>query len=146
VTLMIAVSVFTHLIQDQAEYYLDEVARVLAPNGVLYSTFFLFDKADFPMMQTFQAALYINDVDPTNAVIFDRGWLAEQLDRRGLRIRSVEPPIVRGFQWQMQIERGRGSVELPLDEAPRGRRAPPMSEIPAHLVGQYGAEASAAAG
>jgi SAM-dependent methyltransferase len=138
VTLMVAVSVFTHLLQDQVEYYLDEVARVLAAHGVLQSTFFLFDKAYFPMMQGFQAALYINDNDPTNAVILDRAWLLEQLDRRGLRVRAATAPEIRGFQWLVQIERGRGSIELPPDEAPLGHRPPPVSETPAHLVGDDG--------
>ena len=138
VTLMLAISVFTHLVQDQAEYYLDEVARVLAPKGVLYVSFFLFDRALFPMLQAFQAALYINHQDPTNAVIYDRAWLFEQLDRRGLRVRSAEPPVIRGFQWHLHVERGRGSIELPADEAPIGRRPPPVCETPAHLIGGEG--------
>src|ERR1700679_3325053 len=43
-SLVIAFSVFTHLIQAHAEYYLSEVARTLAPEGFFYSTWFLFDK------------------------------------------------------------------------------------------------------
>jgi hypothetical protein len=38
ITLVIAISVFTHLIQDQTEHYLDEVARVLRSDGVVIST------------------------------------------------------------------------------------------------------------
>src|SRR5205807_2068395 len=68
ITLLIAVSVFTHLVEAQAEYYLDEVARVLRRDGIVIATWFLFDKAGFPMMQDFQNALYINESDPTNAV------------------------------------------------------------------------------
>ena len=34
------------------------------------------------MMQDFQNALYINDVDPSNAVIFDREWLRREARRR----------------------------------------------------------------
>jgi SAM-dependent methyltransferase len=126
VTLLIAVSVFTHLIEDQAEHYLDEVARVLRSDGVALTTWFLFDKSHFPMMQEFQNALYINTVDPTNAVIFDRRWLLDAFDRRGLRIRAAQPPDVRGFQWVLELEAGRGSVELPEDDAPFGRRPPPL--------------------
>ena len=40
------------------------------------------------MMQDFQNALYINDVDPTNAVIFDREWL-----RREASIRRAHDPL-----------------------------------------------------
>src|SRR5262249_1758553 len=72
--LVIAHSVFTHIIEDHAAYYLGECARVLRPGGLLVSTWFLFDKREYPMMQEFQNALYINTSDPTNAVIFDREW------------------------------------------------------------------------
>lgn len=82
-SLVIAFSVFTHLTQANAEYYFREVKRILATSGVFYSTWFLFDKQLFPMMQTFQNALYINEADPTNAVIFDRDWLVETAAHNG---------------------------------------------------------------
>jgi SAM-dependent methyltransferase len=50
-TLVVAISVFTHLTQEQAEHDLAEIARVLDPEGIFVSTWFLFDKPDFPMMQ-----------------------------------------------------------------------------------------------
>ncbi len=68
ITLFIAWSVFTHLLDAEASFYLRELARVLSPNGVAVTTWFLFDKRDFPMMQAFQNTLYISDFDPTNAV------------------------------------------------------------------------------
>ena len=134
VTLLIAWSVFTHLAQSQAEYYLDEVARVLRPDGVMAATWFLFDKANFPMMQDFQNALYINDRDVTNAVIFDREWLLGALEARDLRIRAATPPEVRGFQWMMEIVPGRGSIPLPLDDAPFGRIPPPVGSTAPHEI------------
>lgn len=128
VTLLVAWSVFTHLVQSQAEYYLDEVARVLSPEGVVIATFFLFDKAYFPMMQDFQHALYINETDLTNAVVFDRQWLVDGLDSRGLRIRDAQPPVMRGFQWRLEIVPGHGSASLPKDDAPFGRTPPPAKQ------------------
>ena len=131
-TLVIAHSVFTHLIEADADFYLAEVARILAPTGVFTSTWFLFDKGLFPMMQEFQHALYINDVDPTNAVIFDRGWVREAARRHGLIVHSATPPEVRGFHWYVQMSpavAGREEVPLPADEAPvsaGGMRAPPV--------------------
>ena len=59
-TLAVAISVFTHLTQDQAEHDLAEIARVLDPEGIFVSTWFLFDKRDFPMMQDDQNTLFIN--------------------------------------------------------------------------------------
>jgi SAM-dependent methyltransferase len=138
VSLLLALSVFTHLTQDQAPSYLDEVRRVLRPNGVLLASFFLFEKAHFPMMQEFQNALYINDSDPTNAVIFDRQWLLGELDARELRIRAVRPPSLRGYHWELEIVPGRGSVELPADEAPFGHMPPPVCSKPAYMIGRTG--------
>jgi len=128
-SLVIAVSVFTHLIEAHAEHYMREVARILRPGGVFYSTWFLFDKRLFPMMQEFQNALYINDLNPANAVIFDREWLVSTAGANGLAITGVEQPEVRGFHWRLIMQHageGAEAVELPLDEAPidvRGRRA-----------------------
>jgi SAM-dependent methyltransferase len=120
-TLVIAYSVFTHLIEAHAEYYLQEVARALAPNGVFFGTWFLFDKRHFPMMQEFQNALYINDTNPANAVIFDRDWLVDAARRNGLVITGAELPMVRGFQWNitmMAAASGAEAVEIPEDESP----------------------------
>jgi SAM-dependent methyltransferase len=105
VTLFLAWSVFTHLLQPDAEYYLRELARVLAPNGVAVTTWFQFDKRDFPMMQEFQNALYISDFDPTNAVIFDRRWLEAAIANAGLTIASRTQPSVHGHQWAMHLRR-----------------------------------------
>ena len=134
VSLLLALSVFTHLLQAQVEPYLDEVRRVLRPDGVMVATFFLFDKSFFPMMQDFQNALYINDSDPTNAVIFDRAWLLAALDVRGLRVRDVRPPTTRGYHWELEIARGRGSVDFPEDVAEFGRQPPPVIAKPAYMI------------
>lgn len=120
-TLVIAHSVFTHLLEADAEFYLSEVARILSSTGVFVSTWFLFDKRLFPMMQEFQHALYINDMHPTNAVIFDRAWLKGAARRNGLTIYSASPPEVRGFQWSICMTPARTGLEevtLPEDEAP----------------------------
>lgn len=130
-SLVIAYSVFTHLTQAHAEYYLGEVARCLAEDGFLESTWFLFDKAMFPMMQDFQSALYINDRDPSNAVIFDRGWLLETAREKGLAVVAAAAPTVRGYHWQVRMapfRDGLETVDLPADEAPidtGGTRATP---------------------
>jgi SAM-dependent methyltransferase len=132
VSLMLAWSVFTHVNEAAAIFYLEETARVLHPDGVLFSTWFLFEKSDFPMMQDFQNALFINDVDPTNAVIFDKTWLRATLARMGLFLQKIEPPAIRGYQWQIWIaprRQGCTDAEFPPDEAPRASLPPPL--IPA---------------
>jgi SAM-dependent methyltransferase len=129
VSLLVALSVFTHTTQTHAEYYLREAARVLQPDGEMAASFFLFEKRFFPMMQDFQNALYINIEDPWNAVIFDREWLEASLRVLGLGVVRVQPPGVRGFQWMLHIRRqsaGEPIVPLPQDYAPFGRMPPPV--------------------
>jgi hypothetical protein len=102
----------------------------MSPTGIATTTWFLFDKADFPMMQEFQNALMINPLDLTNAVIFDRNWLVRTAAEAGLTITSVRPPKIRGFHWSVYFERsgpGRTPVEFPPDLAPRGIARPPLS-------------------
>ena len=139
VSLLIATSVFTHLVESQAVFYLREVGRVLRDDGIAVATFFLFDKAAFPMMQDFQNALYINLNDPTNAVIFDRVWLMRVAREAGLRIRHVVPPAIRGFHWYVHMERSQGSdwehVAFPDDSAPLGREPPPLLAKGAYRLG-----------
>ncbi|HET9766369.1 MAG TPA: class I SAM-dependent methyltransferase [Thermoanaerobaculia bacterium] len=127
-SLFIAVSVFTHVLEPAAAFYLGEVARALRPGGIAMTTWFLFDKADFPMMQESQNALFINDVDPTNAVVYDRSWLRRTLREKGLGIWRVEQPDVRGFQWRVWLAPlgERPEVELPADAAAFGVRRPPL--------------------
>jgi SAM-dependent methyltransferase len=107
VSLFLAWSVFTHLLQADAEFSLHELSRVLQPSGIAITTWFIFDKTRFPMMQESQNALYISDFDPTNAVIFDRQWLQRAVTAAGLRIVSETPPLVPGHQWTIRLEKAR---------------------------------------
>ena len=137
-SLVLAISVFTHMVEHQATHYLSELRRVLRPEGVAVTTWFVFDKADFPMMQDFQNALFINDVDPTNAVIFDRGWLRREAAEAGLTISAITPPRVRGFWWELFMTPTRPGVEeaaWPDDLAPPGRHPSHVPTQPAHTVG-----------
>jgi SAM-dependent methyltransferase len=137
-SLVVAFSVFTHLTQDQVEFYLRECARILRPEGVLYSTWFLFDKNVFPMMHEFQNALYINLEDPSNAVIFDREWLRGTARELGFVISFVRRPEVRGHQWVVLMTQSKSSAEVafPADDAPLGLARPPMPVKDPAAVGQ----------
>ena len=137
-SLVIAWSVFTHVNEAQAQFYLEQAARALRPDGWLLSTWFLFDKTHFPMMQSFQNALFINDVDPTNAVIFDRDWLRHSLRAAGLGVAAATPPAVRGYQWRLVL-RPRAALaaeaEFPPDIAPVGVKPPPLLPADAPTLG-----------
>jgi len=125
-TLVNALSVFTHLTEEQARYYLRECARILHPRGVLHASWFLFDKADHPMMDDDSNALYVSYVDPSAAVIFDRKWVQQAAHELGLRIYHVIPPGIRGYQWLVLMTRRTDvpELELPPDSAPRGKINP----------------------
>jgi len=104
----------------------------------MHSTWFLFDKSGFPMMQEFQNVLFVNDVDPTNATIFDRKWIVQFTSSLGLTVRSVTPPTLRGFHWILQFTPARPgvtAVQLPEDNAPVGRRPPPIGRANASMLG-----------
>jgi SAM-dependent methyltransferase len=120
--------VFTHIVEDSALHYLAECARILRPGGVLVSTWFLFDKRHFAMMQSFQNALYINVIDPTNAVIFDREWLKAACQNVGLEAKEVVPPTIRGYHWMIQLRKvvDPKTFDLPVDTAPLGSMPPPV--------------------
>lgn len=147
-SLVNAHSVFTHLTQDQAHAYLHESARVLSPDGVLRSTWFLFDRSDFPMLQEDMAALYVAYQDPSAAVIFDRAWVRRVAGEAELVIFDVAPPSIRGFQWTLLMApeaRGLAEVELPRDEAEIGVARPPLMPAGADKIGlEPGGESSPA--
>jgi len=139
--LVIAHSVFTHIVEDSALHYLTECARILRPGGILASTWFLFDKREFAMMQTFQNALYINVVDPTNAVIFDREWLKAACIAAGFEAQKIEVPLLRGYHWMIRLRRvaNPNPLDLAVDAAPLGSNLPPA---PVHDSSPVGKAAS----
>lgn len=98
-SLIFAISVFTHIVEDLVVDFLKECLRVMTPDSYFVSTWFLFDKKYFPMMQEFQNSLYINLKDPTNAVIYDYQWLFNLCQEIGLTPVSAFKPKVKGFQW-----------------------------------------------
>ena len=101
-------------------------AAALEPGAVLRATWFMFDKAEAPMMHDFQHALYNALDDPTHAVIYDRDFLRAKLTgNAGLSIFRVEPPALRGFQWIVRRPPGLGDVEFPRDDALLGHKPPP---------------------
>lgn len=89
-SLFLAYSVFTHLLPEQTEFYISEMSRLLKPGGIACTSWFFFDKRQFPMLQDFQNAMYINLEDPTNAVIYDRVYFEALLEANGLRIIKEE--------------------------------------------------------
>lgn len=120
VTLVHAWSVWTHLPQPQAEFYLQESARVLRAGGLLHATFFLFEHWHFPALQPHQRALYLNMDDPTAAVYLDRTWVLEKAAECGLWAVDYRRPVRRGFQATLVLRRGGPGqhIDVPVDNEP----------------------------
>jgi SAM-dependent methyltransferase len=131
VTLVDALSIFTHIVERDLPYYLGEVARVLSIDGLVNASFFLFEKSDFPALGPQHNALYGDATYPKSAVFYDRGWLEQTLERCGLCVVAIaQRPEVRGYQWLFVLghrERDHSVLELPRDDGDRG--------IPADLAG-----------
>ncbi len=88
--LVIATSVFTHLLEDVADRYLAEAARVLAPGGRLLATWFLLDPAEPPTRDAIVAflptagAAAVADPDvPEAAVAYPAAWVRDRLASHG---------------------------------------------------------------
>ena len=127
-TLVNALSVFTHLTQEQAVHYLRECARILHPEGVLHASWFLFEKREFPMLRPESNTLYVSYEDPSAAVLFDREWVLATARHFGLRLCGIVPPQIRGHQWILMMTKREDiqEPEFPPDAAAYGRAAPPL--------------------
>ena len=103
---VICTSVLTHLLEGEADHYLGEIARVLAPEGRALLTFFLLDpesraaiadeSAGLPFLDAEETVAVVSEDVPEEAVAYDRAWLDGALGRHGLVARGVHPGTWRG--------------------------------------------------
>ena len=95
--LLIASSVFTHLLPGIAVHYLEECARVLSPTGRLFSTFYIVEesiqsaRSNLRFEHTFEEDARIADLEhPEAAVGYRLGWVIQGAAKAGL---EIEPPV-----------------------------------------------------
>jgi SAM-dependent methyltransferase len=96
--LVVATSVLTHLLESEAEHYLDEIKRVLKPDGRALLTFFLLNDESRRLIGEGASALpfldphdHVSVVDadlPEEAVAYDEGWVRERLGEIDVRYGS----------------------------------------------------------
>ena len=101
----LATSVFTHLLEDEADHYLAEIERVLKPGGRALTTWFLLEdesrkliaegKSGLPFLDPREQVAVLSDEMPEEAVAYDEGWVYDRVARHGLSV--VEP--VRPGSW-----------------------------------------------
>ena len=97
--LAIATSLFTHLMPEAAAHYLTEIARVLAPGGRVFMSFFLLDTrgreaaatgATYPTFGApMEHGLLHDPAVPESAVAYDPQWLGGRLTAAGLQVVGV---------------------------------------------------------
>jgi SAM-dependent methyltransferase len=92
-------SVFTHMYPDDVRHYMDEIARVLRPEGRAFITFFLIDewlRAHQERLATKLAERggsfwrYARDEEPLFMVGYDDRWVDIELEDAGL-VRTMPP-------------------------------------------------------
>jgi SAM-dependent methyltransferase len=87
--LVVATSIFPHLLEAETEQYLREIGRVLAPGGSLFATFFVLDDASrtaiaagdatFAFLDAEQHVAMVSEDLPDEAVAYDRAWLEARM-------------------------------------------------------------------
>jgi SAM-dependent methyltransferase len=117
-SLVIAHSVFTHLLRRQTEYYLREVTRILMPRGMAFTSWFFFDRDSFPFLLEGPFCLFAGETNPTEAVLYDRRWFIATVRHLGLGVRCTTPPGVAGHQWGVFLVRRNSDTvnQFPLGE------------------------------
>jgi SAM-dependent methyltransferase len=100
-------SVYTHLLPDDAEHFVHEVGRLLAPNGFCVASYFLLDEErrraigegrsfmSFTVEHPSGVCLLHSSNSPEAAVAFDETFIRRLHDESGLRMRDVR----RGRWW-----------------------------------------------
>jgi SAM-dependent methyltransferase len=100
---VLASSLFTHLLTAETEHYLDEVARVLAEGGTAFVSFFLLNEESRALIEAkacgfrFETSVgraYLHDPrNPEGAVAYDEPFILDALRSRGL---TVKEPLLHG--------------------------------------------------
>lgn len=95
-------SVFTHMYESDIRRYLRQIRRVLGPDGVAVTTWFVFDAArlsratdpdvtQFPMVNEINAVTrYSSPTDPLHAISYRESHVRAMIADAGLELRSLE--------------------------------------------------------
>jgi len=112
-TLVNAHSVFTHLVEDETRFYLNEIREMLAERALLRTTWFFFNRDWFPPLAPQHHCLYIDCEIPTRAVYFDWQFFVELMKEMGFRILDTQWTETSGFQSLVMLGWGPGFEDNP---------------------------------
>jgi SAM-dependent methyltransferase len=92
---LLAKSVFTHLLEDDARHYLKEIRRTLRPGRLALITAFLFDGTAsppaFPFPEAPSGVRWLRKLRPAAAVAYERVLFESMIAEAGLTLRSLIP-------------------------------------------------------
>lgn len=84
------VSVFTHMLQEDMEHYLAEIARVLAPGGTCISSFWIIDKPlEAPYHRYSDVSYIYNPAEPEHGVFFLEEFVRSCYEKNGLTLQTI---------------------------------------------------------
>lgn len=99
--LVIATSVFTHLLPDATRHYLAEISRCLRRGGRIFASFFLLDELGWAAQKRggtypgfshrIEEGMLHDSEDPEHGVAYEETWVAASLELCGLRTLSSHP-------------------------------------------------------
>lgn len=97
----VACSLYTHLTAPETKRYLRESARVLAPGGLFFGTFFLVDDDSQALLESgdtypvfrhpVRHGYLVDRESPGDGVAFHRQWVERQLEKARLDLVDVVP-------------------------------------------------------
>lgn len=105
-------SVFTHILQEESRFYLDQMQTMLAPKGIVRATWFFINKKAFPMMQEHENTVFVSESDPTSAVFYDWSYFVNLTRGLGYRIVRVDWAPILGFHNVVYLARDTSFPEL----------------------------------
>ncbi len=109
---------FTHLLEDQSLYYLDQMSSMLAQKGLIRATWFFINKKAFPMMSDAQNTVFIDETDLTKAVFYDWNFFVQATKRLGYKIVRVDWAPILGFHNTVYLGRDESFRELQIESPP----------------------------
>jgi SAM-dependent methyltransferase len=103
--LVLAKSVFTHLVADEARRYLEETRRVLRPGRAALITAFLFEKGSrtaqgssraFPHTEATGRMRWRSRLMPESGIAYEKLYFAELVEGAGLHVQWLCPGFLPG--------------------------------------------------
>jgi SAM-dependent methyltransferase len=97
---VVATSVFTHMLPDDIDNYLQEIGRILAPGGHVLATFFLINPSQMAWEAKGQSryalehrltsfARFWSTDDPLHVIAYEQEWIVERVRAAGLSVDSI---------------------------------------------------------